>query len=139
MRILIDTNVLLDLVFAREPFAADARALWIACEQGQCVGYVAAISVTTIWYIGRRQVGVNIARQRVGEILATLQVAAVDATVLYQAQASAMADFEDAVQASSAHAAGLDAIVTRNGKDFVGSPIRVMTPTEVLAHLTAAQ
>lgn len=50
MRVLLDTNVLLDFLLAREPFASDARGIWLACEQGRCTGYLAAISVTNIWY-----------------------------------------------------------------------------------------
>jgi predicted nucleic acid-binding protein len=50
MRILLDTNVLLDFLLAREPFATEAREIWLACEQGRCTGYLAAISVTNIWY-----------------------------------------------------------------------------------------
>ena len=42
----------MDLVRAREPYAADARLIWIACEQGHCAGFVAAIGVTSIWYKG---------------------------------------------------------------------------------------
>lgn len=135
MRVLLDTNVLLDLVLAREPYAADARLIWIACEQGRCAGFVAAIGVTTIWYVGRRQVGASIARQRVAELLATLHIAPVDGSVLVAAQASALTDFEDAVQLTAALAVGLDAIVTRNGSDFASSPVPVLTPADFLARL----
>ncbi|RRR76278.1 MAG: PIN domain-containing protein [Candidatus Viridilinea halotolerans] len=135
MRVLIDANILLDLILAREPFANEARAIWIACEQGRCVGFVAAISVTTIWYVGRRQVGFAIARQRVAELLSILRVAPVDALVLQQALASALTDFEDAVQLASALRLGLDAIVTRNSKDFVGATLPILTPAEFLARL----
>ncbi|WP_129629877.1 type II toxin-antitoxin system VapC family toxin [Candidatus Oscillochloris fontis] len=136
IRVLIDTNVLLDLLLAREPFATDARAIWIACEEGRCIGFVAAISVTTIWYIGRKQIGLSAARQHIAHILTTLRVAPVDASVLNVAQASSIVDFEDAVQASSAAALGIEMIVTRNGGDFAGTSLKVLTPAQFLHYLT---
>ncbi|NNJ08752.1 PIN domain-containing protein [Chloroflexales bacterium ZM16-3] len=136
MRALIDTNVLLDFLLAREPFAMDARAIWIACEQQRCVGFVAAISVTTIWYVGRRQIGTEGARQYVGYMLGVLKICPVDAEILAAAQRSPITDFEDAVQVAAAVASGVDVIVTRNGSDFAGSPVAVLTPAEFLAQLT---
>jgi predicted nucleic acid-binding protein len=69
MRILLDTNVLLDFLLAREPFAIEAREIWLACEEGRCTGFLAAISVTNIWYIGRRIVGTDVAREHVANLL----------------------------------------------------------------------
>lgn len=135
MRILLDTNVLLDFLLAREPFATDARAIWVACEQGRCTGYAAAMSITIIWYIGRRQVGAVLARQYIDTMLTVLQICAIDATVLEAARLRSLADFEDAVQTEAAIASGLELIVTRNGADFVGVPLPVLTPAEFLARL----
>ena len=139
MRVLLDTNVVLDFLLAREPFAADARAIWIACEQGRCSGYLAAISVTTIWYIGRRMVGAEAARQHIGDMLEVLEVCAVDGRVLALARDSDLADFEDAVQVAAAAQAGLDAIVTRNAQDFAGGALPVLTPAAFLAQLVPPQ
>jgi predicted nucleic acid-binding protein len=136
-RVLLDTNVLLDFLLAREPFAAEAREIWLACEQDRCIGYLAAISVTNIWYIGRRIVGADSARQHIADLLKVIQICAVDFNVLATARDSSIADFEDAVQVAAAVASGLDAIITRNGRDFAGAPLSVLTPTEFLARLAA--
>lgn len=137
MRVLLDTNVLLDFLLAREPFSAEAREVWLACEQSRCAGYLAAISVTNIWYIGRRIVGTDIARRHVADLLQVIQVCAVDFNVLATARDSGIADFEDAVQVAAAVASGLDAIVTRNGGDFAGAALPVLTPAEFLTQLAA--
>jgi predicted nucleic acid-binding protein len=76
MRVLLDINVLLDFLLAREPFATEAREIWLACEQERCTGYLAAISVTNIWYIGRRLVGTDAARQHVADLLRVMLVRA---------------------------------------------------------------
>ena len=136
MRILLDTNVLLDFLLAREPFATEARAIWFACEQGRCTGYLAAISVTNIWYIGRRMVGANAARQHVADLLQVLEVCPVDFNALATARDSELSDFEDAVQVAAAIASGLDAIITRDGGDFVGIALPVLTPAEFVAQLS---
>lgn len=135
IRVLLDTNVLLDFLLAREPFAAEARDIWLACEQDRCVGYLAAISITNIWYIGRKLVGQTAARQHVVDLLKVMRVCAVDFQTLTMARDSSVVDFEDAVQVAAAVASGLDAIVTRNGADFVNSPLPVLTPSELLARL----
>ena len=137
MRVLLDTNVVLDFLLAREPFATAAREIWLACEEQRCTGYLAAISVTNIWYIGRKMVGAEAARQHVADLLQVLQVCPVDFKVLAAARDSGIADFEDGVQVAAALAAGLDALVTRNGDDFVGAALRVLTPAEFLAQLPA--
>ncbi len=135
MRILLDTNVLLDFLLAREPFATEAREIWLACEHGCCTGYLAAISVTNIWYIGRRIVGTDAAHQHIADLLQVIQVCPVDFNVLAAACDSGIADFEDAVQVAAAMASSLDAIVTRNGNDFAGAALPVLTPAEFLTQL----
>jgi predicted nucleic acid-binding protein len=122
---------------AREPFAVAAREIWLACEQGRYTGYIAAISVTNIWYIGRRIVGAPAARQHITDLLQVLQVCPVDFSVLAVARDSGISDFEDAVQVAAAVASGLDAIVTRNGVDFAGASLPVLTPAEFLTQLSA--
>jgi predicted nucleic acid-binding protein len=137
IRILFDTNVILDRLLAREPFATEARDLWRACEDGRCVGYVAAIGLTTAWYIGRKQVGAAPARQQLIDLLTILRVAPVDGPVLETALAGPIADFEDGVQLAAAVATGLDVIVTRNGDDFFGSTIPILTPADALKKVNA--
>jgi predicted nucleic acid-binding protein len=135
MRILLDTDVILDFLLARDPFATDARAIWIACEQQRCIGYISAITPINTYYIGRKLVGSAAARQHVADLLHVLHVCAVDFAILSDAQARSMSDFEDAVQVSAAMASGLDAIVTRNGDDYTSAPIPIMTPAEFLRAL----
>lgn len=137
MRVLLDTNIVLDVLLARAPFDAAARDIWHACEHGRCTGFLASVSVTNIWYIGRRSVGAASARQHLADVLQVLHVCSVDFDVLAAAFADGRADFEDAVQIAAAVASGLEGIVTRNAHDFVGSPLPVLTPEAFLAQLAA--
>jgi putative PIN family toxin of toxin-antitoxin system len=119
MRVLVDTNIILDDFLEREPFVEDAAALMEAIESERIVGYVTATTLTNIFYIARRQTrSIELARQAVSETLTLMEVCLVDRAILEAAFASNLRDFEDAVQLACAMASRLDAIITRNAQDF---------------------
>ncbi|MEH2064554.1 MAG: PIN domain-containing protein [Nostoc sp.] len=132
---LFDSDVLLDILAQREPFvAASARAL-NTVMQNQVEGYVSGHAVTNIFYILRRQVGNEVARELLAKLLQHLQVASVTDEVIRQALNSSIKDFEDAVTSAAALTAGLEIIVTRNTPDFVVSLVPAMLPDEFLTML----
>jgi predicted nucleic acid-binding protein len=127
-KILLDTNVILDVFLNRQPHVKASSAVWTAVENGFVEGMLAAHAITTIHYLVRKEHGTAAARRMVGAILRVFRVARVDADVIEDALRSPSADFEDAVTASAAVIAGCDIIVTRDPKGFRGSQVRVMTP-----------
>ncbi|MEH2110028.1 PIN domain-containing protein [Nostoc sp.] len=132
---LFDSDVLLDILAQRQPFiVASARAL-NTVMQNQVQGYVSGHAVTNIFYILRRQVGNEVARELLAKLLQHLQVASVTDEVIRQALNSPIKDFEDAVTSAAALTAGLEIIVTRNTPDFVASLVPVMLPNEFLTTL----
>ncbi|MEH2457162.1 PIN domain-containing protein [Nostoc sp.] len=132
---LFDSDVLLDILARRQPFiVASARAL-NTVMQNQVQGYVSGHAVTNIFYILRRQVGNEIARELLAKLLQHLQVASVTDEVIRQALNSSIKDFEDAVTSAAALTAGLEIIVTRNTPDFVVSLVPAMLPDEFLTTL----
>lgn len=135
MRVLLDTNIVLDVLFDRAPFAVDASAIWAACDAGRLVGFLPASTLTDIFYIARRTTDLARARVAVGLCLAAFEIAPVDRQTLEDATVLPGADFEDNVQITCAIRAGVDAIVTRNGDDFAHAPILVLTPAELLTRL----
>jgi predicted nucleic acid-binding protein len=136
MKILIDTNIILDFLLQRDPFFQDAERLFQAISQDRIVGYVTATTLTDIFYIARRQTqSLEKARQAVLETLIVMAVCPVDRDVLESALSSNCADFEDAVQIFSAVAQGLDAIVTRDPQGFVDSPLLTLTVRDLLIQI----
>jgi predicted nucleic acid-binding protein len=128
VRVLIDTNIVLDFLLQREPFSQDAELLFQAIDVGEAVGYVTATTLTDIFYISRRHTrSIEQARQAVSETLAATMICPVDRVVLESAFDSGLPDFEDAVQIFSAVAQGLEAIVTRDDQGFLSSPIPVLS------------
>lgn len=133
MRVLVDTNIVLDFLLQREPFFQDAELLFQAIDVGEIVGYVTATTLTDIFYISRRHTrSVEQARQAVSEILTAMMICPVDRVVLESAFNSGLADFEDAVQIFSAVIQGSEAIVTRDAQGFLSSPIPVLSIQELL-------
>ena len=131
-RILFDTNVVLDVLLDRQPYAEASAAAWVAVETGISKGMLAAHAVTTIHYLVRKERGNIKASRIVSAILRVFGVAAVDGAVVQEALQLPFSDFEDAVTAAAARLAGCECIVTRDPKRFRGSPVRSLTPEAVI-------
>lgn len=134
-RILIDLNVVLDVLLDRAPHADAAAAVWGMVERGEVEALIPAHCVTTLHYLVTRSRGREFGDRCVADVLSVFDVAPVDAAVLADAVALRWADFEDAVCAASAKAAGCHLITTRDPRGFPGSPCPPLTPAETLAAL----
>src|SRR4029079_5351227 len=130
MRVLLDTNVVLDVLLSRAPWLDDAQALWLAADNGQLSAYFSAASLTDIYYVARRLADVSRARHAIKLCLDAFEVLPVDRAALERAQQLAGPDFEDNLQIACAEAAGLDAIVTRDMAGFADSTVAVLSPRE---------
>jgi predicted nucleic acid-binding protein len=135
LRVLVDTNVVLDLVLGREPWASQAKPLWMAHDTHRIEACLLASVLTDVYYICRKQVGVDQAKKAVGECLRRFIILPVDRSLLETALLLAGSDFEDNVQIAAAQEADLRLIVTRNGADFAHSAIPPVEPPEVLLRL----
>ena len=135
MRILMDTSVILDVFLQREPHYADAARLWDANLNGRLEAWVSAITPINIVYIGRKFKDTKLLREAISGLLATHKVCTLNWEILNAALVLPVKDFEDAVQIAGALSHQLDAIVTRDKKDFSESPLPVYTPIELLALL----
>jgi predicted nucleic acid-binding protein len=136
VRVLIDTNIVLDFLLQREPFFQDAELLFQAIDAGQLIGHVTATALTDIFYISRKHTrSIEQARQAVSATLTVMVICPIDRTVLESAFNSGLVDFEDAVQIFGAVAQGLDAILTRDNKGFLSSPIPVFSIQDLLQRL----
>ncbi len=132
---LLDTNVALDRILQRQPWFDKAADLWQARSAGILVAYLAASTLTDIFYIGRRIVGGADALAGVDTCLKEFGIVSVTREVLVAARALSGPDFEDNVQIACAQAAGLQLIVTRDVAGFAMSPIRAIEPGEISGYL----
>jgi len=130
MKLLFDTNVVLDIALKREPFVKfSTQALVLATEKNFQV-FVTANSVTDIYYISRKIVGKQTTIDFLKDFLEIVYVAGIDKDVIIKSLSSDFPDFEDAVQVNAAINSGIDFILTRNVADFVPSSLPVYTPEE---------
>ena len=137
MKVLFDTNVVLDVLLAREPHAEAATRLFSLVDSGRLEASICATTVTTIHYLATKSVGKALAQKHLEVLLEIFDVAGVDRVVLARALKLDFADFEDAVLHEAAAIAGMSAIVTRNGKDFIRATLPVFAPRELLAAIGA--
>lgn len=138
MRVMLDTNIVLDHLLNRMPWADDATALWLANSVGDFDAFVSAITPVNVFYVARKAVGAVLARRITASLLDAVGICAVNQAVLRAAHALAFKDYEDAVQHASASAAGMDAIVTRDPAGYVGAALPILAPIDLLRQLRAA-
>jgi predicted nucleic acid-binding protein len=132
MRALIDTNVILDYVLEREPFFHDSKEIILGVARLDFVGFISGITPINVYYTGRKFNGKEKTVKAVRRIVTLFEICVTDKAVLQRAFLSNFTDYEDAVQHESAVAENLDAIVTRNLKDFKNSTIKIYSPDEFL-------
>jgi len=131
MRVLIDTNVILDFVLNRVPFAGAAATLFQHIERQTFSAVVSASAITDIFYLLKKEKVDAVAFLK--DFLSAVDVLGVDKAIIMYALYSGWTDFEDAVQAQVAIENNIDAVITRNTKDYNRlKEIQVLTPTELL-------
>jgi predicted nucleic acid-binding protein len=131
LKILFDTNVLLDVLLDREPFSTTAALLFSKVEKGELSGYLCATTITTLHYLASKVLGAHKARQHISDLLNLFEVAAVNRPVLDKALKSKLPDFEDAVICEAARNAGVHGLVTRDMQGFKRAKITVYSPEEL--------
>ncbi|MCU1268293.1 MAG: uncharacterized protein JWM21_4611 [Acidobacteria bacterium] len=139
MRVLLDTDVVLDLIMAREPFAIAAGELFDLSEQGVFEANVSALTPLNIFYIARKAKSAPDLRQAVEQLVQSVNVCPLDYAILAAAFTLPFSDYEDAGQHCCATASSLDAIVTRNTRDYKNATLPVFGPTEFLNKLKSQQ
>ncbi len=135
MKIVLDTNIVLDLLLEREPHCYFAEQIFSLIEQEKHQGFLCATTLTTIDYLLSQHLSRNESRQTVARLLRLFEVAPVNRTVIERALSSPMIDFEDAVMDQSAVLCGAKGIITRHRKDFLKSVTRIFDPQEFLSQI----
>lgn len=139
MRILVDTNVVLDVLLKRVPFFAEGAAVFRLSKRG-VQSWVSAASVTDIHYLARKELKDSEQTLAVlKRFLRVVQIAGVSKREIFAALGSGWADFEDAVQNAVAEAHDFDAIVTRDPAGFAKSFVPVYSPADFLRHFSHSQ
>lgn len=133
MKVMVDTNVVLDLLLQREPFDVQAAQIFTLVETSNLDAALCATTFTTIDYLLNQSMTKGKARKVVGKLLDLFEVCPVNRAIIQSAVLSGISDFEDAVLHESARLSNCQAIITRNGKDFKKATLTIYDPNEFLA------
>jgi predicted nucleic acid-binding protein len=133
--LLIDVNILLDVLQKREPFYEMSAHLLASVETGRVKGYVAAHSITTLFYLIKKDRSAAEARATITNILQFIKIAPVDQSTIEQALNLDYRDYEDAVQMIAAVQCKADFLITRNVKDYQPALLSVLQPVDFLGTL----
>jgi len=133
MKILIDTDVILDFFFDRKPFSENSSIILNMCERKHIQGFVTPVIISNSYYLLRRNAQHDKVIDKLKQLLSITDVLNMNKQIVVNALNSDFKDFEDALQNFAAVSNGdIDVIVTRNVKHFKKSEIAVLTPESFL-------
>ena len=133
MKLLIDTNVFLDAMMNRDPWAKAAQDLLIASAEEKVTGCISATSLTDIYYILRKHLkNKEKAKEALLQLLPSIDVLDINGTDCEKALGLSLPDFEDALLACCGERNNVNYIVTRDTKHFENSPVEAIQPEEIL-------
>ena len=132
MRLLIDTNIVLDVLMKRTPHFEDSIQVWRVCETGLAEGYLSALSFANLVYVMRKELTPRKILDVLNRMKLIFHFADFTSNTLTRAAELEWSDFEDAAQCATAEKIKADYIVTRNVLDYKSSSTPVCTPRELL-------
>ena len=127
MTILVDINIFEDIFRQRAGWEASLGIVGLVANGG-VGGYVPVLTAAILYFFRRRSRGERAARQAVRGMLRRFRIVPLDGAAVEAAYGSALPDFEDALQFGAARATNVDAIITRNRKDFRQRHVPVFSP-----------
>jgi predicted nucleic acid-binding protein len=134
--VLIDTDVILDFFFDRNPYSDDAAIILSLCEKKIVVGFVTPVIISNVYYLLSQSGKQEKVIEKLISLLTIVDVVSIDKNTILVALHSDFKDFEDALQNYSAELNGtINVIITRNTKDYKKSKLSVMKPDEFLKSL----
>jgi predicted nucleic acid-binding protein len=131
LKIVFDTNIILDVLLNREPFVELSANLLSTVENKKIEGYLCATTITTLDYLISKETNRNKAKIEMRKLLNLFKISEVNSKVLELSINSEFKDFEDAVQYYSGECSRVNGLVTRNTKDYKQAKLPIYTPDEL--------
>ncbi len=133
MKLLFDTNVILDVLIERDPFYQNSASCMAKVEKGDIEGWICGTTVTTLAYLLGKELKNCDMITHTESLLNMFNVSIISKQILFDSLHSGFVDYEDSVLHQSAVTSNLDGIISRNKKDFKKSELPVYTPKEFIA------
>jgi len=135
MKILLDTNVVLDVLLERQPYNQVSSKIFSLSSKKNLELFITSTIVTDLYYIISKLLSRKTAKEFLINLIEIVDICGVDKSAVFQAIKSDFNDLEDAVQYFAATIEGIDVIITRNKKDFILSDIDILTPDEFIKEI----
>ena len=134
-KLFLDTNVILDLLGEREPFYESVAKIATLADKGKIKLIASALSYSTVYYLLSKFEANIVVKEKLRKFKVIAETSDLTDMIIDKGLSSGFSDFEDALQYYCALKMDCNLLITRNGKDFKGSDIPVMTPDEYLSSL----
>ena len=129
----IDTDVIIDFLIDRKPFSREAAIIFTLIDQKKLKGYASALTFSNLYYVLRKFESHNKVILKLDSLSNLIVVLKVDDQIIRNAINSGFPDFEDSIQYfCAADYKKIEAIITRNTRDYKNSELPVMTPGDFL-------
>jgi predicted nucleic acid-binding protein len=132
MKVLLDTNIVLDLLLDREPFSANAQHIYTKIENKEIEGFLCPTSLTTLFYLLNKHLSTQKSHETLEAIVELFDVVAIDKKIMIESLKNSGSDFEDSAIYTSANFANMDFIITRDKRGFKKSKVTTLSPEEFL-------
>ena len=130
----LDTNIIVDTLADRQPFSKAGAKLFDYAENGKIKLFISALSYANIYYIIRKTCSHKEMLMTLKDLETLIETIDVTKQIISKSLHSDFKDFEDSIQYYTALSnKKINAIVTRNGKDFKKSDLAILTPEEALS------
>lgn len=127
--VLIDSDVILDFFFDREPFAEYATQIFVLCESNAINGFTTPVIISNVYYLLSKIAKHEVIVEKLKQLLSIVEIVEMDKSVIMQALNSKFKDFEDALQNYAAeNSDAITIILTRNTKDYQKSKLAIFSP-----------
>lgn len=135
MKVLIDTNIILDVLCNRKDFVEESSKVFKLCEVKKIMGYISALSIANIVYIMRKELDTEKVKEILEKLSLIFEVVDLKADDLKRASSLDFKDYEDAIQSAQANRIKANYIITRNIKDYNKSKVTAIKPSELIERI----
>ncbi|EMJ90244.1 type II toxin-antitoxin system VapC family toxin [Leptospira meyeri] len=128
----LDSDVIIDYLYAREPFFQESVQLISLIENKKIKGSISSLIIWNIFYILAKYTNEKSARELIKEFKTIIEIIPIDERIIDLGLNSSIKDFEDSIQYFAAKSKKIKYIITRNKKDYPTGEIKPLSPKEFL-------
>ena len=131
-KLLVDSDIILDLLAERELFYDDAARLFTLAHEKKIELFTTAVVLANVFYIIRKICGNEESKRQLRNLRLLVHVLSIDEKIADMSLNSRFGDFEDGLQYFAAKENNIPTLITRNTADYRVKDMVIQTPKEYL-------